>query len=153
MTFQRLVLLAAACSAAILLGALGFQHLGGMAPCKLCIWQRYPHAAAVLIGLLAAVLGWRWLALGGALSALITSGIGMYHTGVEQKWWEGPTSCTSSSISGMSTDDLLSQIMAAPLVRCDEIPWEMFGLSMASWNAVASLGFAAIWLLAFRARR
>ncbi|SPF80394.1 disulfide bond formation protein B [Pseudoprimorskyibacter insulae] len=153
MTFRTYTLLAAAGSAAMMLGALGFQYLGEMAPCKLCYWQRYPHIAAIAIGVLALVLGWRWLAGLGALAALATAGVGMFHTGVERGWWEGPTTCTSQPIGGLSTDDLLNQIMAAPLVRCDEVAWEMFGLSMASWNAVASLVLAGIWVMALRTQR
>jgi disulfide bond formation protein DsbB len=144
------ILVAAGGSLALLLGAFGFQYLGDMAPCKLCLWQRWPHAAAVVIGLLALWLPGRILPLLGAAAALTTAGIGAYHTGVERGWWEGPNSCTSGPIGGLSADDLMAQIMAAPLVRCDEVPWEMFTLSMASWNAIASLGFALIWLMALR---
>ena len=147
---NTLILLAAGGSAALLLGAFGFQYLGNMAPCKLCLWQRWPHGAAILIGLAAFWIGGRALPLLGAAAAATTAGIGMYHTGVERGWWEGPTTCTSGPIGGMSADDLMAQIMAAPLVRCDEVPWEMFTLSMASWNAVASLGFMVLWLLAAR---
>ena len=150
---KSLIILAAGGSAAMLLAAWGFQYLGGMAPCKMCIWQRYPHGAAALIGVVALALpSLRVLPMFGALAALITAGIGVYHAGVEQKWWEGPTSCTSGDISGLSAEELLNQIMTAPLVRCDEIPWEMFGLSMAGWNAVVSSGLALIWLAAWRMR-
>lgn len=154
MTRKRaLILLAAGGSAALLLAAWGFQYLGGMAPCKLCIWQRYPHGAAVLLGALAFALpGVRLLPLLGAAAAAATSGIGVYHAGVERGLWEGPSSCTSGSISGLSAEELMEQIMAAPLVRCDDIPWEMFGLSMAGWNALLSAGLVLVWLAAWRAR-
>lgn len=149
---NRLILLAAGGSALMMLGALGFQYIGEMPPCKLCYWQRYPHVAAIAIGLVSMVLTGTLFPLLGALAALTTAGIGAYHTGVERGWWEGPSSCTSSGVSGLSADELFDQIMAAPLVRCDEVPWEMLGLSMASWNAIASLGLALIWLLAAQAR-
>ena len=152
LTARLWMILAAAGSAALMLGALAFQHIGGMAPCELCIWQRYPHVAAIAIGGLAAVklLPARLLAGLGAVAVLATSGIGAYHTGVERKWWDGPAACSGSGVSGQSAQDLFAQIMAAPLVRCDTVPWEMFGLSMASWNALASLGLAVIWLIALR---
>ncbi|MCA0871321.1 disulfide bond formation protein B [Seohaeicola saemankumensis] len=152
MTRKLLILIASAGSAAMLLGAFGFQYIGDMAPCKLCLWQRWPHAAAVLIGALALLLPGPLLPLLGALAALTTAGIGLYHTGVERGWWEGPTTCTSGPVGGLTPEQLMEQIMSAPLVRCDEVPWEMFTLSMASWNAIASLGFALIWLMAARAR-
>lgn len=147
---MRLVLLATLGSAALLLGAYGFQHLGGMAPCKLCLWQRWPHATAIVIGLVIMVTGEVKAAWLGAVAALSTAGIGLYHVGIEQGWWEGPTSCASSSVSGMSAQDLMNQILAAPIVRCDEIAWQLAGISMAGWNAIASLLLAAIWIEAAR---
>lgn len=151
LTFRRLVLVAAGGSAALLIGAYIFQALG-YAPCKLCYWQRWPHFAAVAIGIAALASGQRWFALPGAIAAAATGVIGIYHTGVERLWWEGPTTCTSGSIGGLSTGDLMDQIMNAPLVRCDEVAWSLAGLSMASWNAILSFALAAIWLVAWRAR-
>ncbi|WP_377187639.1 disulfide bond formation protein B [Ruegeria meonggei] len=148
-----LVLIAAGGSLALLLGAWGFQHLGGLPPCKMCIWQRYPHGAAILIGVLALALPRQvLLPLLGALAALTTAAIGVFHAGVEQGWWVGPTSCTSGDIGGLSTQELMDQILSAPLVRCDDIPWELFGLSMAGWNAVLSGVLVLVWLAAWRAR-
>ncbi|MFS4579809.1 disulfide bond formation protein B [Phaeobacter sp. C3_T13_0] len=143
-----LILIATAGSAALLLGAFGFQYIGDMPPCKLCIWQRYPHGGAIAIGILALALPMAVLPYLGALAASVTAGIGAYHTGVEHGWWEGPNSCTSGPIGDLSSEDLMQQIMSAPLVRCDDVPWEMFGMSMASWNAIASLLLAMIWIAA-----
>lgn len=150
MTARNLSTLAALASAAMLLGAFGFQILGEMPPCKLCIWQRWPHGLAFGVGLLAFMMPYRGLYLLGAAIVLVGAIVAFYHTGVEQHWWEGPTTCTSQGISGMSGEDLMAQIMAAPLVRCDEIPWSMFGLSMAAWNGIASLGITGLWISAFR---
>ncbi|WP_406650198.1 disulfide bond formation protein B [Aliisedimentitalea scapharcae] len=141
-----LIVIAALGSAGLLLGALGFQYLGDMAPCKMCYWQRYPHAAAVGIGGLALLFGGALLPWLGALAALTTAGIGVYHTGVERGFWEGPTTCTSGPVTDLTPQQLMEQIMTAPLARCDEVPWEMFTLSMASWNAIASFGLAAVWI-------
>lgn len=152
MTQRRYILLAAAGSLALLLGAWGFQSLG-YAPCKMCIWQRWPHGAAIGIGIVAAALPIVPLILAGALAALTTGGIGVFHTGVEKGWWDGPTTCTSGDAAGLSTQDLFDQIMNAPLVRCDEVAWQALGLSMASWNAVFSFGLAALWLMAARSAR
>jgi len=150
MTLNRhtLIVLAAGGSAALLLAAFAFQHLGGMAPCKLCLWQRWPHGAAIALGVFALAVPGRLLPVLGMFAALITAAIAAYHTGVERGWWEGPSSCTSGDISALSTQELMDQIMAAPLVRCDDVPWEMFGLSMASWNGIVALGLALIWLMA-----
>lgn len=147
---RLLILLAGLGSVALLGGAFAFQYIGGLAPCTLCLWQRWPHAAAILIMILA--LLWkptRWVALLGALAALATAGIGVFHVGVEQGWWEGLTSCTGGTISNIDVADLLNPNadVAAP-VRCDAIAWSMFGISMAGWNALISLGLAGLWILA-----
>ncbi|MCA3446205.1 MAG: disulfide bond formation protein B [Rhodobacter sp.] len=149
----RLIILAMAGSLAMLAGAFAFQYIGGLAPCHLCLLQRWPHAAAVGIGLLALAIPGRLLPLAGAAAALTTAGIGLYHTGVERLWWAGPTSCSAGSIAGIDVKDLLDPtIVVAPVVRCDEVAWQMLGLSMASWNGVVSLGLMLIWLLAARSR-
>jgi disulfide bond formation protein DsbB len=148
-TATRAILLAGLGSASMLIGAFGLQYLGGLAPCQLCLWQRWPHAAAVLILALALLTGWRALAWAGALAALTTAGIGLFHAGVEQGWWQFISSCTQGSIAGLSGADLLNPDLAtAPPVRCDAIPWSLMGISMAGWNAIISTGLAAIWLFA-----
>lgn len=152
MKVKTYILLAAGGSAALLLGALAFQYLGGLAPCKLCIWQRWPHLAAVLIGLAALARPHGALLAAGALSALTTAAIALYHTGVERAWWQGPDTCTSGDISGKTADELLNDILNAPLVQCDQVAWEMWGLSMASWNGLISLGLAGLWIAALMAR-
>lgn len=150
MTRQTYILFAAGGSAALLLAAFAFQHIGGMAPCALCLWQRWPHAVAIVLGAGALVLGGLALIWLGALAALTTAGIGIYHTGVERGWWEGPSTCSGADIGALSADELFDQIMTAPLVRCDDVPWELLGLSMASWNAVAALLLAVLWVQAAR---
>lgn len=150
-----LILLATLGSAAMMLGALGFQYIGEMPPCKMCYWQRYPHVAAVGIGILAFLLpgvGRTAFMYLGALAALTTGGIGIYHSGVERGYWEGPTTCTSGSIDNFTPEQLMEQIMGAPLVRCDEVPWELFTLSMASWNAIISFALAGLWIAAARSK-
>ena len=147
MTRTRFILLAALGSVLLLGGAFVFQAFG-YAPCKLCLWQRWPHAAAIVIAGLGLIVGWRVLPWLGAASAATTGAIGVFHAGVELGWWEGPTTCTSGAIGGLSVDDLLAQINAAPLIRCDEIAWSLLGVSMAGWNAIISFALAAIWVMA-----
>ena len=152
MTRQNLMLIAAAGSLALLLGAFVFQAFG-YAPCKLCIWQRWPHGTAIGAGILVAVTGplaiW---GIAGALSALTTAAIGVYHSGVELDWWEGPASCTGSSnaLGGLSGDQLLSLDAPVDIVLCDEVAWAFAGISMASWNALLSVALAGIWIAALR---
>jgi disulfide bond formation protein DsbB len=135
---QRRTLGAMAGSAALLLAALGFQYLGGLAPCPLCIWQRWPHAIALALGLL--LLGWprRGLAVLAALVVLAGAGIGLYHAGIEQGWWAGPTTCTAPDPGAVAPGELLDRILETPVVLCDQIAWSLLGISMAGWNAILS---------------
>jgi disulfide bond formation protein DsbB len=146
-----LVALAAGATLALVLIA---QYGFGLPPCEMCHWQRWPHIAALIFGLAALLLPrWRVQFLGlAALSFAITGGIGVFHAGVEWKWWQGLTSCGSSSTAN-SLEDLRAQIMAAPVVRCDEAAIRVLGLSMAGWNALWSAALAVFALLAAKRAR
>ena len=149
MTVWGRMMISGAGSAALLAGALAFQFIGGLAPCPLCIWQRWPHVAAVVVAVLGITVlsrHYRPLAVLGSLAMAISAGLGLYHTGIERGWWKGPDTCTSSDITNLTPDQLMAQILGAPLVRCDEVAWEFLNLSMASWNAVISLALAGLWL-------
>ncbi|MEM7669140.1 MAG: disulfide bond formation protein B [Pseudomonadota bacterium] len=150
MTDYGRILLAAFGSFSLLVGALMSQYVGGLPPCTMCIWQRWPHLAAVLIAVFAVTLGWRYrrfLSGLGGLAALTTAAVGAFHAGVEQGWWEGPSTCTSPGLGTMSTDEAFAHMMEAPLVRCDDIVWQ-FGLTLAGWNAAISALLAGLWFWA-----
>ena len=146
------IVFAAGMSVLLLGGAYVFQYLG-YAPCTMCYWQRWPHMAAIAIGALALLLPVRMLGYLGALAALTTAAIGLYHTGVERDWWEGPTSCTGiGGLDGLSGTDLLATD-GPRLIMCDQVSWELFSLSMASWNMVFSLVAVVLWIIAARSGR
>ena len=151
MTRTRLALAAALGSATLLIAALVFEHGFGMAPCALCIWQRWPHLAAIAFGALAMVVPSVPTLLAGSAAAATSGAIAFYHTGVERGWVEGPQACSAGfDFSTLTAEELLDRVLAAPVVRCDEVPWEMLGLSMASWNGLASFALAGLWLFAAR---
>jgi disulfide bond formation protein DsbB len=136
---------------ALLGGALGSQYLGGLHPCEMCYWQRWPHGAAIVLAALAftAPAGSsraRNFTLLAAAAIAVSGAIGVYHAGVEAKIFEGITTCTANA-TGASNADLLKQITHAPLVRCDQIQFQFLGISMAGWNAILSLGGAGLILL------
>lgn len=138
---------------ALLGGALGSQYLGGLHPCEMCYWQRWPHGAAIVLAALAftgAATSKRsiGLTLLAAFAIAISGAIGVYHAGVEAKIFEGFTTCTATG--GLTLDDL----MKVPLIRCDQVQWSLFGISMAGWNAILSLsGAALIVFLMLKGRR
>ena len=123
--------------AALLAGAIGSQLIGGLVPCEMCIWQRWPHVAALVLAVLAFPIRRARVALVAfaALAIAVSGGIGVYHAGVEQGIFDGITTCTATA-SG------LDAIMNADLVRCDAVQWEFIGISMAGWNAIISLSAA-----------
>ena len=139
-------------SAALLGGALAFQYWGGMPPCELCIWQRWAHVGALGLALLALALPRRLLLVLAVLGLWAGVGIALFHVGVEQEWWQGLASCGGGGSGAGSVDDLMAQIEAAPIVRCGDVAWSMFGLSMAAWNAVISLGLGLLALAVARRR-
>lgn len=145
------ILLAALGSFLLLAGALAFQYIGKLAPCPMCIWQRWPHAVAIVIAVAAMTVLWRQrraLAGLGAVTMAVSAGLGIFHAGVEQGWWKGPGSCSGADPAGVSSEELLNQLMTAPLVRCDEIVWDLFGITMAGWNGLVSIGLAVLWFYA-----
>lgn len=149
MSRQNLILIAWAGSVGLLAGAFAFQHLGGLAPCVLCWYQRYPHMLAVIIGLVALRakgVALPWL---GALAALVSAGIGFFHLGVEAAWWPGLQQCSVDTLAGISAADLLNtEIVVGAPASCDKVPWSLFGISMAGWNVIFSTALAGIWVKA-----
>jgi disulfide bond formation protein DsbB len=151
--------LAIAVPAALLAGAYGSEIWGGLYPCEMCWWQRYAHFAALALALVSLALrgapdrgrSFVWLA---ALAILTSGGIGAYHAGVEAGIFEGFTTCASTGTAGLSAEDMLKEIMAKPIVRCDEIQFSFLGISMAGWNAILSIAAAllVLWLSLRRPR-
>jgi disulfide bond formation protein DsbB len=143
--------------AALLAGAWGFQLIGGYPPCEMCHWQRWPHYAALPVAALAFVASGRTRAALVVLAALLigASGvIGVMHAGVEYHWWQGFTACTSPvSLEGATPAERLAALMRQPIVRCDTPQWSLFGISLAGFNAILSLGgaLAVLWLTRKRA--
>jgi disulfide bond formation protein DsbB len=123
--FAGFVLIA---SSLVLGAALMSQYWGGLAPCELCLLQRWPWSAAIAFA--------------------------FYHVGVEQHWFAGPSACTASATGAMTLDEMKRQILGTAPVLCDRVQWALFGVSMAGWNLVASLGMEAICAVVFaRTRR
>ncbi|AXC49895.1 disulfide bond formation protein B [Paracoccus suum] len=157
-TARQIMLLAGLLSGLLLATVFGFQY-AGYPPCELCILQRWPHVAALALGIVAWFMPGRTsaraLAWAGVIVMLACAGIAFYHAGVEWKWWAGPAQCSggASNIGSLSVDQLMAKINAAPVVRCDEPALLILGFSMAAWNVVASLLLAGLWSVAARRLR
>lgn len=142
---------------AVIATVLGFQHIGGYIPCKLCLEQREPYYVAIPISafaLLAISFGWPQklirllLVLAGALM-LYTVYLAAFHSGVEWGWWPGPTDCgaTAGNISS-DVGDLLGDLSATQPPSCNEAAGRFLGLSFAGWNVIVS---AVLAWIAFKA--
>ncbi len=142
-------LIAFACIA-VLGTALASQYLGGLAPCKLCIYQRWPYVFTIVAGLAAwAIPGARrWLVVACAVAFAIGGAIAVYHAGIEYGWFAGPTSCSGEATAATTIEELRRQLLAQQVVRCDEPAWTMFGVSMAGYNAFAAAVLAGMSLIA-----
>lgn len=138
--------------ALLIAGALVSQYGFGLYPCEMCLWQRWPHYAAIILGAAALALGSkalsRTLTLLAAIAILISGMIGGFHAGVEYGWWEGITACSTGFEQGLDSSQTLDAILDAPIIRCDAAPWTLFGISLAGFNFLLSLGAAmAIFML------
>jgi disulfide bond formation protein DsbB len=147
LTPQRSLTLILIVASATIGGAWIFQF-AGYDPCHLCLMERWAYYAAMIIS--AALLLTRYNASPGlyllALIMVASTIFGIYHSGVEWKWWPGPTTCTG----GAALDGLPD--LAKPVVMCDEAALRILGLSLAGWNAVISAGLTVIALLGVRSQ-
>ena len=144
-------------SVATLITAYGFEHLGGLEPCILCVYERTPWMAAIALSGLALFFRHRpQRALHLALAAVLLAGgaLALYHVGVEQKIVEGPAVCDPGIGAVESIEELREKLEGRPIVRCDEPAWIFLGLSMAAWNGVLSgLGALAAFGAALQPNR
>ena len=149
-TPQRSTLALLAISAGAILTALAFEHIGGYKPCPLCLQERYAYYFAILLSALAiyALSSGRttWAATLIAFTAiayLANSGLGLYHSGVEWHYWSGPSACSGTSELGSTAGNFLESLKNVRVIRCDEAPWRLFGLSFAGWSTVISFSLSA----------
>jgi disulfide bond formation protein DsbB len=152
--FMRLILLG---SVAVIGGAWLFQLVGGLAPCELCLYERWPDYAAIPVAA-ALCLPRATRRVGGRLGAAVllilfiaSSALAFYHVGVEQHWFAGPTACTGGGgPAPRSIEELQKQLLGQQPVQCDQPQWSLFGVTLAGANLLASLVLAALSLVALR---
>ena len=141
----------------LLAGAWSFQLFGGLFPCEMCLWQRWPHYAALVVALLAFVVPPptnRALVGIAALVIALSGAIAVYHAGVEYRWWHGVTACTQTlDLAGLTPAQRLDRIMGTPAVPCDVAQWSLMGISLAGFNAIISLVGAATIAVLLGSRR
>lgn len=142
----------------LILGAWGFE-MAGYKPCHLCLEQRVPWYIIIPVGFALAgaqTMGAPRLAVVGLFAALValalwSAYLGGFHAGVEYKWWPGPADCTGTGIQLPADGGLLGNLSPDEIIRCDEVPWSLLGISLAGFNFLFSLVAAAIAAFGLRA--
>src|SRR4029077_10356584 len=146
-----------AASVAVLGGALASQYWGGLAPCELCVLQRWPWVVSIVISAIAIRVSGRlalsWVALTLAAVFAVSGALAFYHVGVEQHWFAGPTACTGAATAADTVEALKARILGQMPVRCAAPAWSLWGISLAGWNLLASLVMAGSCLAVFARRR
>ncbi len=133
-------------SVAVVGGALLFQYVGGLAPCELCLAERWPWYLSIGFAFLA-VTGNERAAIPGVMAVcglllLANTALAFYHVGVEFHWFAGPTACTGTDAAPDSLEAFRARLLGRQQVRCDEVQWALFGVSLAGWNMLASAAVA-----------
>jgi len=151
-------ILVLAASVAVLGGVLVSQYWGGLAPCELCVLQRWPWVVSIVISAIAIRVSGRlalsWVALTLAAVFAVSSVLAFYHVGVERHWFAGPSACTAAATAADTVEELKAHILGQMPVRCDEPAWSLWGISLAGWNLLASVVMGGSCLAAFsRLRR
>lgn len=149
---SRLILLIGLGCLALIAGAWFFELVWGLRPCKLCLEQRLPHYAAIGLATAGLVLARSarllWLVLLGLAGLMAWSTwLGVYHSGVEWGWFAGPNDCGGAAApAAAGMQDFMKQLQTTRVVACSEAAWRFLGLSLAGWNALASLALLGLAL-------
>jgi disulfide bond formation protein DsbB len=149
----RAPLLLAVGAVGVLGAALFMQHVVGVQPCALCVYQRWPYVITGGLALLTLAFGRRRPVRAGLLGliGLVLLGdtcLAVFHVGVEYHWWVGLSGCSVEPAATL--DELRARLLDGPVVPCDEVSWSLFGVSLAGYNVVVTLALAAFALLAAR---
>jgi disulfide bond formation protein DsbB len=150
LTARQVALAVLVLASATIGGALASEHVFGLVPCQLCLWQRWPYYAAIPLTLLLVLAPVRagWIKGGLAVLALVflgSAGLGAYHAGVEWGLFLGPSDCAAGAATGPGQfGDFLKSLDKVRVVSCTEAAWRFLGLSLAGWNALVSLALAAL---------
>lgn len=149
---NRFFLFIAVISFTALAIAFASEAFFGLEPCRLCIYQRWPFAVGIVLGVMGVFAPLKRVIAGIlALNFLTNSGVAFYHTGVEQRWWQSAVDgCSITFFDPTQGQSILENIMSTPMASCEDIPWQdpVIGLSMANYNVAFCLGLAGLCLLA-----
>lgn len=153
---RRLIALIGLASLALIAGAWFFELVLQLRPCKLCLEQRGPHYAAIALAAVAGLLvrsprAQAVALLGLAVLMAWSAGLGIYHSGVEWGVFAGPNDCGGAAAPAAARmQDFMKQLQTTRVVSCTEAAWRFLGLSLAGWNALASLALLVASLLGLK---
>ena len=154
---KKTALLVMTVSPTILLLAIGFQYVGGLQPCYLCHWQRWPYVFTFVLSVLILTLSsskqsartGNYIFFYITFVFLLSTILSTYHLGIEEKWWAGVSKCSEITVvKNLPLDELRKKILETPIARCDQPPWDLFGISLAGYNVLFSivLMVSCLWI-------
>ncbi len=137
-----------------LMSGLVAEYVFKLRPCSLCLYQQYVFISICFVGCSASLMPFfkthsKKISLILAVLFVINAGIAFYQVAVEHRWVEAPSQCQSKKLSGNSIEELREELLNTDVVRCDQIQWSLFGISMAGYNVIYSLfwGLFAFYFL------
>lgn len=145
----RLAMIYVLISTWLVIGAFFMQIFFGLQPCDLCVWQRIPHLAVMFGAVLVPLKFVRFTLIMQAMAYFINAALALYHTGIERLWWKGIGECVSPEINQLSINDLYQKLMMTNIVKCNEISFSLFGLSLTNYNLIVCtlLGISLIYAI------
>ena len=119
-------------------------------PCKICIWQRWPHIFNIFIALIIISSSSipNYIMVLGLINMFLAFILALYHYGLEQNLWDNVFSCSGEiKFNDLSTEEILKNLNNTPIKTCEIEAWNFLNLSLTGWNMILTIFISLIWLL------
>ena len=126
------------------------QYEYGILPCKICIWQRWPHIFNIFIALIIISSSSipNYIMVLGLINMFLAFILALYHYGLEQNLWDNVFSCSGEiKFNDLSTKEILKNLNNTPIKNCEIEAWNFLNLSLTGWNMILTIFISLIWLL------
>ena len=122
------------------------QYVLGHKPCNLCIIERIPYIAAIILISLIFILNRYQKIISSLILIFFIFGavVSLYHFGIEQGFFSESLVCDLGNSQPLNKEELLNQLKKAEIISCKDVTFRFFGLSLATINTVISLILSGI---------
>ena len=122
------------------------QYVLGHKPCNLCIIERIPYIAAIILISLIFILNRYQKIISSLILIFFIFGavVSFYHFGIEQGFFSESLVCDLGNSQPLKKEDLLKQLKKTEIVSCKDVTFRFLGLSLATINTVISLILSGI---------